>query len=195
MQWTSSFFTYFWYFELPLFLNFNPTTISNLFMLHYIFISICMAWYVEGQSHFFLTFHSDKTLTPPFPKSLFSQVILSLHSYWIIIVASETVYWHWRIWGVPSVRHTMYRQAAITWVVFLPCVILLLTAILKKLKAVSIQCWFNFNWTPNCWILFLPKIDKYLRYLISINLRKRDREREGNRYSKWSYIFIHGSFC
>lgn len=144
---------------------------------------------------FFLTFHSDKTLTPPFPKSLFSQVILSLHSYWIIIVASETVYWHWRIWGVPSVRHTMYRQAAITWVVFLPCVILLLTAILKKLKAVSIQCWFNFNWTPNCWILFLPKIDKYLRYLISINLRKRDREREGNRYSKWSYIFIHGSFC
>lgn len=144
---------------------------------------------------FFLTFHSDKTLTPPFPKSLFSQVILSLHSYWIIIVASETVYWHWRIWGVPSVRHTMYRQAAITWVVFLPCVILLLTAILKKLKAVSIQCWFNFNWTPNCWILFLPKIDKYLRYLISINLRKRDRKREGNRDSKWSYIFIHGSFC
>lgn len=70
----------------------------------------------------------------------------------------------------------MYRQAAITWVVFLPCVILLLTAILKKLKAVSIQCWFNFNWTPNCWILFLPKIDKYLRYLISINLRKRGKQ-------------------
>lgn len=128
---------------------------------------------------------------PFFPGDSISPFILNNYT----VVASETVYRHWRIWGVPSVRHTMYRQAAITWVVFLPCVILLLTAILKKLKAVSIQCWFNFNWTPNCWILFLPKIDKYLRYLISINLRKRDREREGNRYSKWSYIFIHGSFC
>ena len=53
-----------------------------------------------------------------------------------------------RIRGVPSVRHTRYRQAATTCAILRPRVRCLLTAILKKLNAVSRQCWFSCSWFP-----------------------------------------------
>lgn len=45
-----------------------------------------------------------------------------------------------RIRGVPSVLQTIYRHAAITLQCRRPLVNLRCTAILKKLKAVSMQC-------------------------------------------------------
>ena len=74
-----------------------------------------------------------------------------------------------RIRGVPSVLHTMYRHAAVTWCVRLPRVKRRITAILKKLKAVSTQCWLSLNWFPRCWSLFLPG-NKYYLWLLSILL-------------------------
>ena len=78
------------------------------------------------------------------------------HNLWLEITGKRIFLNNTRIWGVPSVLQTRYKQAATTCVVFLPLVNRLLTAILKKLNAVSIQCWFNLSWEPTCWIDFLP---------------------------------------
>ncbi len=65
-----------------------------------------------------------------------------LHVY----IACVCVWWVW-VWvwirGVPSLLQTRYKQAVSIMLDFLPRVRFICRAILKNMKAESIQCWFS----------------------------------------------------